>query len=248
MTIAVLGASGTLGRIIRKVWGEEGVRYVGRRPDVAGCQAVLDLRGMVNGRGDVYDNISIARTALDAAADAGAGHVFLPSSAAVYGESSGVQTEDMSAPCSDYGHAKLEMERMAAEHPHPSTCLRIGNVAGADAILGGWRPGFSLDQLPDGSTPARSYIGPTCMARVLRDLMGLKDLPPVLNLAAPCVVEMGSLLDFADLPWKTRPATPQTIPRVELSTARLESLVRFAPKDRTPEGIVADWRAMKDDK
>ena len=152
----------------------------------------------------------------------------------------------MAAPLSPYGRAKMAMEADAAAHPHPSTVLRISNLAGADAILAGWRPGFALDRFADGRTPARSYIGPLSFARVLRALAGAQGLPAVLNVAAPGPVEMGVLLDAAALPWTPRPATEATVPRVHLDTGRLAPFVSIAPEAATPAGIVAEWQAVKD--
>ena len=134
------------------------------------------------------------------------------------------------------------MEEMAANHHNPCTVLRLGNVAGADAILGGWRAGFTLDQLPDGRTPARSYIGPGKLARVLHALSMADTVPGLLNIAAPGTVEMGDLLDAAHLDWTARPATDQTIAQVHLDTTTLERLVPFAPTDSTAEGIVRDMK------
>ena len=131
---------------------------------------------------------------------------------------------------------------MAAQHAHPSTTLRLGNVAGADAILGNWKPGFTLDTLPDGTTPTRSYIGPNSLARVLFDLSSAKDLPKLMNVATPGAVQMGALLDAAGLPWLSRVSTEQTIADVTLDTTVLERFTTFDPRDSTPHGIVADWQ------
>ena len=188
-------------------------------------------------------NVTLARQTLDAAASADGAHVFLFSSTAVYGALPGPNTEaGPTAPRSAYGHAKLRMEEMAAHHPTPCTCLRLGNVAGADAILGNWRPGFSLDTLADGSTPSRSYIGPSCLARTLSILALREDVPDTLNIAAPGAVAMGDLLDAAGLAWTARPATAQTIARAVMDTSALDRLVTFAPADSTAAGIVDDWR------
>lgn len=254
MSVVVLGAGGRLGRLLAPRW-PDGVRWL-TRADVdvldagalahalTGASAVLCLAGVTNGTDRAMSlNTTLARAALDAAARAQAGRVFLFSSAAVYGAQGGRLPEDgPTAATSDYGEAKIAMEEMAATHPHPSTVLRLGNVAGADAILDRWRPGFALDTFPDGSTPKRSYIGPDTLVRALRTLAGQHDLPAILNLCAPGCVEMGALLDAAGLAWAHRPATDKTIGEVWLDTRVLETIVAFSPTDSTPAGIVADWQ------
>ncbi|MFD3191587.1 NAD-dependent epimerase/dehydratase family protein [Sedimentitalea sp. HM32M-2] len=225
----------------------------------SGCQAILCLAGVVPGRGqtaDPRDNIALAEAALRAGAAAGQGgapsRVFLASSAAVYGAAPGLLHEDMAlAPVSDYGRAKAAMEARAAalgrELGVPVTSLRIGNVAGVDAILGGWAPGFQLDRFADGTTPRRSYIGAITLARVLGELLAAADLPDVLNIAAPGAIRMGALLQAADLDWTPRPAPDTAIPDVRLCTDRLQRFTRFAPADSTAAAMVAEWRRLTSD-
>lgn len=247
MSVALLGASGRLGRMVRASWPQ--VRPFGRSAtpsDLAGCHVLIDLRGIVNGRGDVNENVAIARSALQLGRAAQVSRVFLASSAAVYETLTDELHEDRAGPKSPYAKSKHAMERMAADHPQPSTCLRIGNVAGADAILGGWRPGFKIDQFPDGKTPERTYIGPRSFGLVMKALAGVPDLPPVLNFAAPGLVQMGSLLDAAGLAWTPQPAPATAIKRVALDMRRLQSFVPFSPEACSVDGIAAEWQMMKD--
>lgn len=123
--------------------------------------------------------------------------------------------------------------------------LRIGNIAGIDSILGGWRPGFTLDQFADGRTPQRSYIGALTLAQVLADLVQTPDLPTTLNIASPDVVEMGKLLDAAGLLWVPRPAQTGAIARVSLDTTRLKHLIPRAAIPETPEQMVTQWRELE---
>lgn len=223
-----------------------------------GAAAVLCLAGVTPARAaDSADpeaaldaNRALARAALQAAARGGADRVLLASSAAVYGARAGRLPEELApAPRSAYGRAKAAMEAEAAELGAAlglRVCaLRIGNVAGADAILGGWRPGFELDVFADGRSPRRSYVGPRSLARILAALCLRADLPPALNLAAPGAVEMGALLDAAGLGWTPRPAPPDAIPEVELDTGRLAALVPLAPGLGQPAALVAEWRGSR---
>ncbi len=267
--VLVLGATGRIGAILRRCWPQDGPRWQSRAPQggsgwcvldplgdpaalaraARGCDAVLCLAGGVPGRGRLADNAPLARAAVRAGAETGA-RVLLASSAAVYGAAGGVLREDaVPVPVSEYGAAKVAMERrgaaLAAELGVPVTALRIGNVAGVDAILGGWRLGFRLDRFGDGRTPRRSYVGPATLARVLGDLLAVPDLPGVLNIAVPGVVEMGALLAAADLGWTPRTPDDSAIPEVRLCTETLQRFTAFTPAESTAAEMVAQWRALE---
>jgi nucleoside-diphosphate-sugar epimerase len=221
-----------------------------------GCAAILCLAGVTpagaaQGR-QMADNTALADAAVRAGAVVGA-PVLLASSAAVYGNRPGVLQETAPlSPVSDYGRAKARMEHHAtalgAELGVPVCALRIGNIAGVDAILGGWRPGFRLDRFADGRTPRRSYVGPVTLARLLAGLIARQhdrgDLPGVLNLAAPGAVEMGALLDAAGLGWSPRPAQDTVIAEVVLDTRRLEHLTDLPDTAGTVQNLVAEWRRL----
>ena len=247
MNVTVLGATGRLGRMARHYWSGKAT-WLGRALDgiPKSTECLIDLRGIVPGRGDLSQNEILTRKALDTAQALGIQRVFVASTAAVYGQHPGPLTAEVAAPISDYGQAKHAMELMAAAHPQTCTVLRIGNVAGADAILGAWQPGFILDQFPDGRTPSRSYIGPATLARILQGLSQLPDLPAVLNIAAPGAIAFGDLLDAAGYSWTPRRASADTIANVTLDTQPLETLMSFAPEEQTPHGIATQWLQMKD--
>jgi nucleoside-diphosphate-sugar epimerase len=199
--------------------------------------------------GDLQDHGRLARTAIAAAA-AHNGRVLLASSAAVYGNQPGSLPETAALrPAAPYGQAKQEMEQIASDEADrlgvPLCLLRIGNIAGIDSILGGWKPGFQLDVLTDGHTPARSYIGPETLARVLGHLCITADLPRELNIATPGLTEMGALLDAADRPWTARPAPPGVIAAVHLDTTRLQQLVPLPSGASHPAQMVAEWQGLE---
>lgn len=268
-SVLVLGATGRIGTILRRFWPSGVAAWQARRtPSEAGflvldplgnpgalaraadgCKTILCLAGAIPGRNpDLHDNSRLSEVAIRAA-DRSKTRVLLASSAAVYGAGAGpLEEETPLAPATEYGRAKAEMEHGAAELGKalgvPVTALRIGNVAGCDAILGGWHPGFALDRFPDGTTPRRSYVGPVTLARVLLDLVRATALPPVLNVAAPGTVAMGDLLDAAGLEWVPRPAPRDAIPDVHLSTTRLEAFSAFDPEDSLPRTLVRQWRSI----
>ncbi len=222
----------------------------------AGCEVILCLAGVTNAaaaRGaDMGDNTALAEAAIRAGSDSGAA-VLLTSSAAVYGAQAGVLSETTPpAPVADYGRAKAAMEArgaaLGAELGVPVTSLRIGNIAGLDAILGGWRPGFALDRFADGTTPRRSYVGPLTLARILADLVAqARDLPSILNVAAPGTVAMGALLDAAGLAWTPRVPGPDAIAEVRLDVEGLQGFTGIDPRDSLPETMVAEWRSLRPD-
>ena len=263
-----LGASGRLGRLVARAWAGPAGRGLAaipqwRRadeapdgalvwspleepvPEIGAVDVVVDLAGVTGGEG-VGRNVDLARAALGAAERLGARWTLLPSSAAVYG--AGPFGEDAPpAPLSDYGRAKLAMERMAAGRP--ATALRIGNVVGADALLGRPREGPAIiDRLPDGRGPRRSYIGPEGLARVLAALARRAAaggaMPAVLDVATPRAVAMEALAEAAGLGWRHRPAPEGVVAEVALDTARLEALAPGAAGPADPAAMVAEWRRL----
>ena len=219
----------------------------------SGVKVIICLAGVVPGRsgpvGNLSDNTALAEAAIRAGATVGA-RVLLASSAAVYGYRAGVLDEATPlAPRSNYGRAKAAMEIRAAALGGrlgvPVCALRIGNIAGIGAILGGWKPGFQLDRFDDGRTPRRSYIGMATLARVLGDLVARPDLPDVLNIASPGAVEMGALLEAAKLGWTPRPAPDSAVPEVVLSTRALARFVTL-PETTRADALVAEWHALKE--
>lgn len=267
--VLVLGATGRIGAVLRRIWPADAARWQTRRPmpgtgwalcdpladpaglarAATGCSAILCLAGPVPGQGgevdlDVHVPLALAAVAAAAAADV---PVLLVSSAAVYGAQSGLLSEAAPlVPMAGYGRVKVEMEQQAAtlaDRLGVAACaLRIGNIAGLDAILGGWRTGFTLDRFADGHTPRRSYIGVRTLAQTLLLLARQRDLPAALNVAAPGLTEMGALLDAAGLPWTPRTPSPAAIPEVALDVRALQSCVPLAPGAGLPHTLVAEWR------
>lgn len=218
------------------------------------ARVLLCLAGTIPGRlrpGDsLEDNIRLARAAVAAGATSGT-RVLLTSSAAVYGNQSGLLEEQTAcAPVNDYGRAKLRMEEAAAEDAARMgvdlCALRIGNIAGIDSILGAWKPGFQLDVFADGRSPRRSYIGVETLARVLGRLCAHPDpLPSVLNVAAPGGTEMADLLNAAGKAWRPRPAPESAIPEVTLDVTRLQELVPLPPQASDVGEMIAEWRRLE---
>jgi nucleoside-diphosphate-sugar epimerase len=267
--LLILGGTGQIAGALRDFWPfalRGGLRPIwqarDRRPlhlhwDILHEPAPPWAHGVVlclaGGRGQ--PDAAIALRVLAAAAEQGAAHVFLASSAAVYGGGARLSEDQAPAPLSDYGRSKAAMEAAALDwqdrHGGPGlTVLRIGNVAGADALLGGSGKGpVTLDPTPDGKGPRRSYIGAVTLSAVLSRLATVAveggALPPILNVAAPLPVTMAGLLDAAGLPWHFGPANPAVLEEVSLDTRRLQSLIRLPPQASSARGIVSEWRDWK---
>lgn len=274
--LLVVGGTGRLGGLLGRAWaqlGQGGLVWqrragpgAGPRFDplgdpaayasaAAGASVILNLAGRVGGSaGDDADHASLALAALRAARDAGVAHVFLASSAAVYGNSPFARETDARAPVTGYGRAKAAMEETAlawaaAHRGGPGlSLLRIANVAGADALLAA-APGAGpqlLDVFPDGTGPRRSYLGPRALAGILSRLFGHARqggaLPEVVNVALDGAVAMEALLAAAGRTWAARPAPAAALPVVRLDVTRLAAIAGPLPV-ADASAIVADLRA-----
>jgi len=271
----IVGGSGRLGGMLRIAWqrsGEGRAVWQARRPlawadhvfdpmalgaayraAARGASAVFNLAGAVGGADALALHVPLALAALEAARAAGVPWVFLVSSAAVYGAFDGLATEAGPArPVSAYGRAKLDMEQAVFDWTRGAgpgapgvTCLRVGNVAGADLLLADRdRLICDLDVLPDGRAPRRSYIGPMALASVLSQLVSLaargRPLPAVLNVALDGSVGMDALLRADRCGWRPRRGYPAPIPEVWLDVSRLAALVDLPGGGGDARSIIAD--------
>ena len=193
-------------------------------------------------------HVSLARNTVLAAKAAGIPRVLLASSSAVYGAGNGVpfREGDPLSPVNAYGASKRDMEQ-AVSGEEGVTCLRIGNVAGADMLLtnalaSAGTP-LTLDIFPDGHGPRRSYIGPQDLARVLIGLASAQSpLPKLLNVAAPHPAAMDAILDAAGYGWTARPKSASGHQDIVLDCDRIAQLVPAGISDVSAADIVADWR------
>lgn len=272
LPILITGGNGRIGGFLRGAWPwamRGGLRPVWQaRRAAAGC-VLWDIlnaecppglaRGIViglAGRTDPADEVPLALRTLQVAADHGARHVFLASSAAVYGPGEHLREEAAPAPVSAYGRAKAGMEAAAlgwhARHGAGGpalTLLRIGNVVGAGTLIGRARGPVQIHAGPDGRGPMRSWIGPMTLGAVLARLavMGAArtTLPRVLNVAAPRPLPVADLLDAAGIPWSLGPTDPPSLPYVTLDTAQLRAIQRLPAPALQPRAMVAEWRMLE---
>lgn len=260
--IAVTGATGRLGRLLRRHWGAEGALWIGRRADgpvravdlamqpdaLRGCDTVIHLAGPAAGADQPLGiHVDLAQSCARACRVSKVAHLVLMSSAAVYGRSPEPCHEDSAAPISDYGQEKLRMEYASKAWAGPElavSVIRLGNVAGCDALLGqdlSLPPG--IDRFADGSTPKRSYIGPATLARAMNRIAATPPAPwRVMNLAQPGAVAMGDLLDAASIPWNPRPAPDSAIASVTLDTTRAQDLLGADLPLADASTIIREWQ------
>ncbi len=217
-------------------------------------QAMVVLAGVTPGDGqDLALNSDIAVSCVTAAMTAHIPRVLIASSSAVYGVGDGTAFTESAIcqPANAYGEAKVAMENAC----HALTgsgieicCLRIGNVAGADALLLNVAQRVSddavtIDTFANGRGPVRSYIGPKSLARVLATL-ALQDtvLPPILNIAAPEPISMDMLAEAAEHTWTARPAPKYAQQRITLDSTLLGKFYRLTPEESYPSQMVLQWK------
>ena len=268
--MAVLGAGGRLGRLLRPLW--PGAAFQSRDPRraslgrcldpladpaglarfVEGARAVAVLSGVTGGAPAALAlNTDLALAALEAAARGGARRVLIASTAAVYGGGGPFGEDAPRAPSGPYGHAKAMMEDAvqawvsAHRGRGPEVAiLRIGNVAGADWLLGGGTGPVVLHRCAGGRGPLRSYIGPDALAEAIAALATGPTPPAIVNASAPGTVAMGDLARAAGRPVIWRDGPRDAPEGGEIDPARLWSFLGEAPPAAEPGALVAAWRVL----
>ena len=244
----ILGASGRLGRALARAWpaGAPAPLRQSRDgagdtlawdilnapvPDLPAINSVVVLAGVTHGTAEA---LALNTPLVQAGADLGARlgvPVLVASSQAVYGAQAGLLREDAPlTPVGEYGRAKAAMEA-AVTGPHV-THLRIGNVAGCDALADAIARGpVTLHRFADGRGPARAMIGPADLARVLLALLAAPARPAVLNVARPGLVAMADVLAAAGVPFGWRAAPQGTLQALALDVTSLQGICPLPPGD-----------------
>jgi UDP-glucose 4-epimerase len=275
--ILLVGSTGRVGQMVMHHWRSKpptGVEFIAqhRDPDrndglfwslaepledgLAGRQidAIICLAGVTPGPdADMAQNTRLAEAVLAAAHKAGIRRVLLASSSAVYGAGNGTPfaESDATAAVNAYGAAKIAMEAACTPWRDAGLeicCLRIGNVAGADALLmnvarAAEGAPLTIDCFEDGRGPVRSYIGARTLADILANLATRPSvLPKILNIAELDFVFMEDLARAADHPFTYRPAQVGAFQRITLDCRRLRALHTFDPDTANAARMVAQWK------
>jgi len=222
-------------------------------PDWPLGAVVLHLAGVVRGdeRSLAANEALVAPLTQACRRNRACGLLFV-STAAVYAPHSEAASETTPpAPQSPYGRAKLAAEAALTRHDPgcPVCILRLGNVVGADALLGP-RPEaevITLDPVPgQPGGPLRSWIGLrslwAVLARLARAMARGEDLPGILNVAASPPLPMADLLEAAGRAWHFGPPNPAVVPVAVMETARLQALCALPPA--TPGSLIAERAAL----
>lgn len=270
--ILVTGANGRLGRLLRGAArqlpaGSASFVFAARSgpSDLPAFEAqsipeglppvdmVVGLWGVTSGSpAELAANSQLCYATRALARATGARMAIHLSSAGVYGPGEDLAETSAALPASDYGRAKLDMERAVAAFDTDDIahcCLRLANVVGADSLA----PALSgdvavtLTRFPDERGPLRSYIAPGHLLAVFSALSALPSsrLPGILNVAASTPVEMEALARAAGKRVNWKPVTPADRQRVTLSTARLAALLPGLGLPKTPQEMIADWQQAK---
>jgi len=265
VTTIVLGSNGKLGAILASHARRAGLdwRFQARGADADICWSgrfdtvpdglftqggtLINMIGSTDRDANILHstNVRFVQDLLAKAAKSKVAHVILASSAAVYGEGETPLDETAALnPKSPYGISKAAMEQAAVAFDDPNapavTILRIGNVAGADALSkAAQRHSADGTQMPlhryeDGSFPIRSYIGPKDLFRVIHRLSKQHSAPTrVVNITHPQPVALNDLLAAyrakigPNLRSIDTPAPDGTPKAVTLSSTEVEKLVMF---------------------
>lgn len=218
--------------------------------------AMIVMAGVIPASGgNLEDNGTIAEACVAGALDANIRRVLIASSSSVYGswKSTPYSEEDETRPVNPYGVAKVDMERAALSLSADKvevTNLRIGNIAGADALLlnlanaGSGRP-LNIHRFANDRGPFRSYIGPVSLAASLvRLALHRGPLPPILNVAAQSAVHMEDLAEAGSIPWRFIPAPPHAHQNIVLNTAKLARIAPMPHGAWKPKAIIGEWAGL----
>jgi len=233
----------------------DGAKPLGDWVEVTGrVDAMVVLAGVIPASGkDLFLNASIAQACIEAALSVGIKRILLASSSAVYGagKDGPYCEDDVLHPEGEYGQSKVQMEAVCESLRDACIeicCLRIGNVAGADALLlNAGKGNIKLDQFPSGGHPVRSYIGPGCLARTLSSLVNSPlPLPHYINVAAPNSVSMKDIVEAAGLPWHPVIASEGRHESITLDCSALSRFHAFSAEDSSAINMVEEWQGLRE--
>lgn len=294
VTTTILGANGKLGTILAHFSARDGlgwrrqarqgsadILWSGRFDDPVTDlifergSTIVNMIGATGGTAQTMldVNAGFVRHLLRKAHQGGVAHVILSSTAAVYGAGDGKNPFTESAPfapLTPYAESKVAMEEIARCEAEilenmAVTILRIGNVAGADALSDAAKRHLTsgapmpLHRFGDGAAPQRSYIGPYDFYRAVAAIAPTRGADMhngglrTLNLVHPKPVGLDDVLTayqtrlMPELRWRDTPAPDHALRSVTLSVDQLEDFVSFEKYDNPADEMaqqVAELTAL----
>jgi len=252
--------------IFQQRQGVDGAQFL-NWPDLGNCTPLLEniseqgkidcmfvLAGATGGAPEeLKANFVIADACVRAARSCGIPRVLIASSSAVYGvkENHLFFENDQPNPVNAYGGAKLDMElALNGVRDIEVGFLRIGNVAGADALLlnlygAKKKKELLIDQFEDGAGPYRSYIGPITLSNVLEILARMPlAIPRILNVAAPGLIAMADLAEAAGASWRYVSAPSEAYQSIGMDTSLLQKIYNFEAGESTPKEMIKQIHSL----
>ena len=207
---------------------------------------VVSTLGVTSGSEEALaENVRLTRFAQEIGASVGARRVFHFATGAIYAPSAQTLTEDSeTVPRHAYGRSKLMAElAVPAARAHRATFLRLGNVAGADALFRAFSRNelVTLDRFSDGRGPQRTYVAPDDLVKVLIHLMynRVEELPHALNVGGRVPVDMAEIVKARNIPMQRVAAPATALPIQWLSVDRLSGLGITMSKSSDPAHLAS---------
>lgn len=174
--------------------------------------------------------------------------LLIASSVAVYGSSAKFVAERAPPrPVTRNGKTKRQLE-LCLSAADKVAFLRIGNVVGADALIGARCEGLVLDRAQGSDRgPIRSWIGPRTLAEVLGDLLALavsgNPLPRQLNIAQEPALAMADLADADQRHWRYS-ARMAEVGSIRVDCRLLQATLGRAVAPAAAAALVGEWRSL----
>ncbi len=268
--VLITGATGRVGSLLRKAWSISppsafrpiwSARNATDRSDWVSWdmggdilpqldpppRAILHLARCAGTDPDGGQDIHMARQALRLAR-LHAVPLLIASSVAVYGSSAGIVSEQAPLrPLTRNGKTKLQLE-LSLSSADRVGFLRLGNVVGADALIGTRREGLVLDRAQGSDRgPMRSWIGPQSLAAVLGDLLALavsgSPFPRQLNIAQEPALAMADLADADGRHWRFSGQMAE-VGSVRVDCRLLQAILGKAVAPAEAAALVGEWRSL----
>jgi UDP-glucose 4-epimerase len=218
---------------------------------------MIILAGVVPANGVDFElNSRLTESCLTTAYKIGTQRVIVASSSAVYGNWSKepYSETDYLKPITRYGESKMKMEQVCRDWQEKGInvcCMRIGNFAGADALLShlagdNTSDQFEIDQFENGKGPLRSYIGPKRFSLLLSKLCTREStLPFAVNVASYPPQHMEDLATSAKMNWKWRQALVGAHQNITLDCDLINIISDIKTKDVSAEDIIGDMNYVR---